>query len=165
MLLIVMRHAEALSKEEDPYRALSEFGKIDSNLIGRFIKRAQMDITTIYHSPKLRSKQTAEIVADCLSLNDKIEQLACLDAAADFKDLRKGIEDLSENSLIVGHLPNVGLLSDYLLGKKSTPASALHLPTASAACFTNEMGYWALQWLIEPSLLIDTSVTASSIYY
>lgn len=152
MHLYIVRHGEALTKEQDPLRPLSDQGREDVARIGAFMRYGDVSINQVFHSTKVRAIQTAEIIAKELAFVGKIESLSCLEPESDIKALMYAINKLPDNTLIVGHLPNLELLSNYLLTgfyNKST----LTIYPATAACFKLDGAAWNVRWLIDPQLL------------
>jgi phosphohistidine phosphatase len=67
MAIYLVRHGEAKNKKEDLSMSLSEKGISDSEKISKQVSRILalqgLSINRIFHSGKLRAKQTAEILA------------------------------------------------------------------------------------------------------
>ena len=63
MKLYLIQHGEALAKEVDPDRPLSESGKADVQRVARALRDAGVEVQRVMHSGKLRARQTAEILA------------------------------------------------------------------------------------------------------
>lgn len=151
MNLYVIRHGEAFSGEEDPERKLTASGKEKVIKLGHFLNVAGINIQHIFHSTKARAQQTAEIIAKNYA-NTKPSVLACLEPESDIKTLIYAIDKVENNTLLVGHLPNLELLSNFLLtGNFNT--STIAFSPSSIACFKREGSFWILTWLIEPDLL------------
>ena len=66
MFLYLVQHADAKKEEEDPYRSLSEKGIQDINRIASYVWQLNIKVLKIFHSSKLRAKQTAEILFEYL---------------------------------------------------------------------------------------------------
>jgi len=115
----LIQHAESLSEKEDPERPLSEEGKATMEKIGSLAVRLGINPDMIYHSGKLRAKQTAEILAQHLRLSDKVRQrpgLAPLDQVLPTADwLQKEAASGTRSLAIVGHLPFLDKLASLLV--------------------------------------------------
>ncbi len=72
MYLYLVQHAEAVSKDNDPSRGLSEKGMDDIKRISRYISGIDMDVNEIYHSGKKRALQTAQVLAAHLKIDNKV---------------------------------------------------------------------------------------------
>ncbi len=68
MRIYLVQHGEAVAKDVDPERPLSEQGHNDVEKIATFLGNTQLGMERILHSGKLRAEQTAEIFADKLLL-------------------------------------------------------------------------------------------------
>ena len=58
MTIYLVQHGECLAKEIDPNRGLSSEGKATTIQVANIALEAGIKITTIFHSGKLRAKQT-----------------------------------------------------------------------------------------------------------
>ena len=63
MRLYLVQHGEALSKDVDPERALSDAGRADAERLARFLAPRRLTLSRVLQSGKLRAQQTAEILA------------------------------------------------------------------------------------------------------
>lgn len=117
--IYLIRHAESLSEKEDPERPLSEEGKVTMEKVGSLAARLGINPDMIYHSGKLRAKQTAEILAQHLRLSDKVRErpgLAPLDQVQTTADwLQKEAASGTRSLAIVGHLPFLDKLASLLV--------------------------------------------------
>jgi phosphohistidine phosphatase len=68
MKVYFVRHGEAVSSGVDPQRPLSEQGRADIRKIASFIKPLGITVEHVWHSGKLRAAQTAEILAESVSV-------------------------------------------------------------------------------------------------
>ena len=64
MKLFLIQHAQAKSKEEDPQRSLTDEGKANIKKVAEYVARTAPEVTEVWHSEKLRAKQTAQILAE-----------------------------------------------------------------------------------------------------
>ncbi|CAI9086450.1 phosphohistidine phosphatase [Candidatus Methylacidiphilum fumarolicum] len=134
MELVLIQNAEAIPKELDPDRPLAARGREVALQVGKFLKFAGISPKKIFHSPKDRSRQTAEIVAKALSRQIKLQLLKGLLPGDSISDLLKEIKKIEEDSIIVGHEPTLSKLAVRLLVKSKVspffqmePASCLWL--------------------------------------
>ena len=63
MALYLVQHGEAKSEQEDKERPLSGKGRQEADAVAKKMAEAEIKAERIYHSPKLRALQTAEIFA------------------------------------------------------------------------------------------------------
>ena len=153
MFLYLVRHADARKEEEDPLRALSERGRADVNRIGSALSRLNPRILRICHSPKLRARQTAEILSEYLHPQEGIAEMDGL-SPNDRPDIWSArISDMYDDMVLVGHLPHLARLASLLLcGNPSTHVVSFR--TASIICLTrDEARVWSVVWMLTPALL------------
>ena len=71
MKLYLVQHGEAHSKDTNLERPLTQKGRIDVNKMSDFMNIAGVVVKQVYHSGKLRAKQTAEVFSAKISENSK----------------------------------------------------------------------------------------------
>ena len=152
MELYLIRHGEAYSGEERFERPLNPRGQNEVLQIANYLKSEQCKVEHIYHSEKLRSIETAEIIANALALTTKLQLLPSLDPDEDVFRLIGDLHEFSQNTIVVGHLPNLALLASFMLTGNITQPSVSFL-TATTACFEQQNDSWKLKWSIDPQIL------------
>jgi phosphohistidine phosphatase len=155
MLLYLVQHGESKREEEDPSRPLSEKGKDDVARIASYLSRLDTVAPRILHSGKLRAKQTAEIMASALK-SSSVGGLSGTDGLSPLDDpeiWEDRLKYLSEDIMLVGHLPHLGRLSSLLLfGDKEKDVVSFRM--GCAVCIgRNDKGLWSLHWMITPEIL------------
>jgi phosphohistidine phosphatase len=65
MRLFLVQHGNALLKDVDPERGLSESGKQDVANVVAFLARGSVQVERIFHSGKKRAWETAELFRVC----------------------------------------------------------------------------------------------------
>lgn len=110
-----MRHGETVSEQADPKRPLSDLGRAQVERSARVLLKEKAKIDEIWHSTKLRARQTAEIVSQILGVKNVLEKpgLTPFDDPAPIAELLKTAD---KNILIAGHMPFLGELA-LLFGK------------------------------------------------
>lgn len=159
--LVLMRHGSAVDRGDplcpaDPDRPLTVRGASRSKVSARALRALGAAPQLILTSPYLRAVQTAQIVANELSLAKKRvkESAALLPGAppeALWEELRNARRDVV---LCVGHGPGLDALLAAALG---TPLRAMWLKKGGAAALEltleGEEIRGQLQWLLPPRLL------------
>ena len=74
MRLYLVQHGEAVVKDVDPARPLTDRGRRDAGKTAEFLRIAGITVDIIWHSAKQRARETAEIFAEILSLQKKLCQ-------------------------------------------------------------------------------------------
>ncbi|HEU64482.1 MAG TPA: phosphohistidine phosphatase SixA [Chlamydiae bacterium] len=130
MNLYLMQHGQATLKEIDIEESLSEKGKevIKNSAIG--LTKIPISFDVIICSPKKRSKQTAQIIADVFKFpqekiieTEKVKPLTPAEETLDF------ISEY-ERVFIAGHLPSIQEIISYLL----YPTSSLNIDIQNGGC-------------------------------
>src|SRR5690348_15971274 len=125
--LWLLRHADAERLEldlrgerEDAERRLTERGERQSRLAGAALARLGADFEAVLYSPKLRSRETAELAAECWpqALRERLAAHAAL--AGDFGggdalELAAGTS-ADARILLVGHEPDMSRVVAELTG-------------------------------------------------
>jgi phosphohistidine phosphatase len=128
MNVYLMRHgiavaADAAGVSSDSERPLTPKGVKRLRRAARGLARLNIAFSSILTSPVLRARQTAEIVAQSLGLEAKLEEVSGLAPEGSVEHLILGLTRFhdQEDVLVVGHEP---LLSDaasfLLLGKNKS---------------------------------------------
>jgi phosphohistidine phosphatase len=153
MGLYLVQHGEAVPDTVDPNRPLTPKGKADVIKIAGFLKR-KINVDIIWHSTKLRARETAELFAEALipehGLAEK-EGLAPNDPVNKIKEdilIRK-----HEHLMIVGHLPFLIKLASLLLAG-SESANSVIFRNAGVVCLEQtDKRNWAVAWNVIPELI------------
>lgn len=146
----LVRHGEAYSVEEDPARGLNEQGRSDIERVAHALKAKGVAVDAIYHSHKLRAVQTAEIIAKKLAIDDKLKSLPYLDPESNINQLSSFFESLEENAVLVGHMPNLEILTTYILSSGGEELDFAFSPGCVVCLKLTDDGY-TLEWFISPS--------------
>ncbi|MBS1113243.1 MAG: phosphohistidine phosphatase, SixA [Nitrospirae bacterium] len=154
MFLYLVRHADAKNEEEDPVRALSEKGIQDITRIASYIWQLNLKVLGIFHSSKLRAKQTAEILFEYLKPLkglSEVDGLSPLDNPDVWAARLRGIH---EDAVLVGHLPHLARLASLLLCG-SSEKNIVTFRTAGVICLErDDAGAWSLQWMLNPDIVL-----------
>lgn len=167
MDLYILRHGIAVERSasrfrKDYDRPLSREGKAKLQRITKAFRKLDLSIGLILASPYLRARQTAEIVAHALDLEDKLQFLDQLGAESNPREL---VEELTrvagapERLLLVGHEPLLSATISLLVSGR--PHSCVTLKKAGLCLLSVEnlhAGRCAkLEWLLTPKQLLRMS--------
>jgi phosphohistidine phosphatase len=153
MRLYLVRHGDALTGDLDPARPLSDEGRDQVAVLASFLAGQGLRITRVYHSGKLRARQTAEALAAAIAPGTTPDELAGLNPNDPVEELLPTLSGWTEDSLIAGHLPHLSNLATRLLTGRAMPAG-MRFEAAAAACLQrNGEGGWSLLWFVDPQLL------------
>lgn len=157
MELYLMQHGEAFPESADPKRHLTPQGERQIQESARALQKLGVQFDRIVASSKMRSQQTARIVAQVLSYPlEEISETASLDPMATGAEMLVYLRGLGKDGriLLVGHLPSLGRLASDLLSW-SAPVS-IHFEMGGVCRIDpdpNLSGPGELRWYLTPEQL------------
>ena len=150
MRLYLIRHGISLPEEKDPEKSLSQEGKEQTQKIAEFLKTKSVKVDAIWHSPKLRAIQTAQIISKsifCPEIQER-NDLNPLDSVEKFPE---EIQSLNKDLMIVGHLPFLQKLASLLLSGSETN-QFISYNNSGAVCLEHT-DTWKIAWMVTPELM------------
>lgn len=153
MELYLTQHAESKSKEEDPGRGLSDIGFENIRKVTRFAKKLNIGVETIFHSDKLRAKQTANELKQSINSVSGLKErddIAPMDGIA---SMQEELSRSNKNVMVVGHLPYLDKLASALVCRDENK----HVISFQYGCIvkllrSNESNVWSIKWMIIPGI-------------
>lgn len=155
--LYLLRHADAGDPaawdRPDDERPLSRKGNRQAERMGAFLAGIGFEVDAILTSPKVRARETAEIVAAALHQRVTTDDRLADGPAVDVATVRSIVADLPDarRIMLVGHDPEFSDLVETLTGAaaplRKGALARLDVITALAP------GGALLRWLIQPELL------------
>jgi phosphohistidine phosphatase len=159
MLLYLVQHAEAKSKEEDPNRDLTAKGRSDIGNIGKYLEKLDLRISRIVHSGKARSLSTAAVLAASLKLAQGVAEADGLAPLDNPEIWAERVATLAEDMVLVGHLPHLARLAALLLCQDQEK-SVINFRMGGVVCLSrSEAGQWGLEWILIPEVLPQPRIT------
>ena len=163
MPLYLVRHAHAVSLQEDPQRPLSERGRAQVRSLATFFFRNGLFTPAyVWHSPLARARETAELFLIGLSNEAALVVTPGLlpeDNPIEIANRLNGITS-AVNVALVGHEPHLGALASLLIRGKSEPelfdlkkGSILALERTDDIHKKTSQSRWRASWHITPDLL------------
>jgi phosphohistidine phosphatase len=136
--VFLLRHGDAeFEADSDALRNLSSRGKADVWNVARELASRQDELQTMLVSPYLRARQTAEQVANVVSINS-IKESDKLTPEADSSQALALLEQASSDSLlVVSHNPLVSRLLSLLV--QGSPQPDHYLDTGQLVCVETEV--------------------------
>jgi len=125
MQLFLVHHAEAVGPAVDPQRPLSSAGHAHADALAASARDAGVRPDAIWHSGKLRARQTAEAFWRACNPFASLKMVRGLrpeDSAVWIRDLLI-VEE--QDVLLVGHMPNLPALLELLTGESTFPLHGL----------------------------------------
>ncbi len=156
MRFYLVQHGDAVPKEVNPDRPLSEQGIKDVMRVASFLKKAGVRVSRILHSGKLRAEGTAELLATAIGPEVKVEAAPGLDPLYPPEGLAQKAAEWDEDTMVVGHLPFMAKLASRLLTGGKTQGAVGFTP-GTVVCFERREAWeWILVWMVRPELLRGT---------
>ncbi len=148
MDFFLVRHGDARSSSEDPRRPLSPRGLEEVETVAR-AAAGRIAVSAIFHSDKLRARQTAEIFGRFVSAENGVRQITGLAPEDDPWIVKAELESAAAPLMLVGHLPHLARLASLLLTGQSE-RQTVDFSTATIVCLSWERGAWSISWSISP---------------
>ena len=154
MKVYLVRHGDALSKIQDETQPLSDKGNNDVVKVSKFLKNNH-DIghVKIFHSEKLRAKQTATIIANSLKLQKQLIESKDLKPNDEPDVILAEINLSVKNTIYVGHMPFMDkLVSLMVMGDYGH--HLVEFETGTVVCLQKGLNdKWIIEWIIRPENL------------
>lgn len=151
-MIYLMQHGEALSKDEDPERPLTDRGTKDAENLARMLHSAGVEIDDIVDSGKLRARQTAEALARALSPESGPQEMEGLGATDPVEPIAEQAAGWTRHVAIVGHMPFVARFVGTLVNGDAERSPVAFVPGTMVALQYEEDG-WQIAWMLRPGLL------------
>lgn len=152
MFLYLVQHAEAKREEEDPLRPLSEKGLQDIKRVASYVSNLNIRVYKIFHSNKLRAKQTAEILYENLKPIKGVSEVEGL-APLDNPDIWvERLKDIPDDVILVGHLPHLAKLAS-LLFCGNADKNVVGFKMGGIVCLKrDDAKVWSFEWMLTPEI-------------
>lgn len=154
MRLYLMRHADAKREDEDPSRPLSESGLRDIKKVSPYLSQIRITVDQIFHSPKLRAKQTADALNESIKPSKGVSETDGLAPLDDPKIWAERLKAISDTIVLVGHLPHLGKLASLLLCGTPDKDFITLKPTGIICLKRENSEAWFLQWMLSPEIVL-----------
>ncbi len=153
MKIYLVQHGNAVAKEANPERPLSEEGRREVERIAGFIKPLNISVCNLWHSPKTRAVQTAEILAGVIKSDGGVIEHEGLGPNDDVVKIRDEIVKRGEDIMIVGHLPFLGRLASLLITGSESAKVAAFQQGGTVCLESSEDNVFTICWMVTPELL------------
>jgi phosphohistidine phosphatase len=162
MDLYLVQHAEAKSDQEDPLRPLSTKGREDMVRVAAYLSQLNIPGNKIFHSTKLRAKQTAEILFEHLRPTKGMSEADGLSPLDEPAIWAERLRDLPDGVILVGHLPHLARIASLLLCG-DIDKNIVSFRMAGVVCLKgDDSGSWSLQWMLTPDVVIGEKGTGDT---
>ncbi len=149
MRVYIVRHGQAAAAASDSARPLSPEGRAEVTRLGDYLAREGIRVSAVWHSSKVRARETAQLLADTGRLGGPLEARAGLRPDDDVSDVAVALEASDADVCIVGHMPHISILV-YTLAA----GAAVRFDTATMACLERiAPRAWRVLWHVSPATL------------
>ena len=126
MRVFLVHHSEAVGPGVDPQRPLSELGRRQAESLAQAVAATKFAPQAIWHSGKLRSRQTAEAFLRACAPFADFKMIRGLHPDDPPEWLRDELVAESRDVLLVGHMPHIARLTRLLSrGEVEIPMNGL----------------------------------------
>lgn len=150
MKLYLIQHGKALPKEANPDRPLSSAGITETRKTAETLGARDIAVDLIWHSPKKRAVQTAEIIAESIKC-ENVQERNDIKPLDPVENISFEITNAGKNIMIVGHLPFLQKLAGRLLTGSKENDLIIFKNSGVAALIYEEK--WRIDWLLSPDLI------------
>jgi phosphohistidine phosphatase len=157
MKVYLVQHGDALPKEVDPQRPLSDKGRADVERIASFLGTSGLRIPRILHSGKQRAEQTAELLAAAVGGGGGVDEVADINPLDPTGHLVQVVGEWTNDTMVVGHLPFLGRLASRLVAGDEAASAVRFMPGTVVCLERGEQGSWSIAWMIRPELVARPS--------
>ena len=147
MFLYLIQHAKSKSKEEDPERGITDGGRVETERIAEYFRSLNPEIHVIWQSGKKRAKETAEIFAQTLGIDNRILEHSNLLPNDPVGPVTSALEKMYKNVIIVGHLPFLPRLMTHLTTGTDS-CQIVNFRNSGIICLERNEDQWGIAWII-----------------
>ena len=153
MNVYLIRHAHAVAASENPERPLSTRGCNQVFALAAFLKRSGLfQPSEFWHSPLLRSRETAQLLDQRLRLSIPHLLVPDLEPDDDPRAAARRLKATNHAVAIIGHEPHLSALATLLVvGKAEVPAFVMK--KCSALALEGVGSHWSVRWHVSPDLI------------
>lgn len=153
MKLYLVRHGNAIGGANDIARPLSSEGISEVKRVADFLKSNDCQVDVVYHSIRLRARQTAEILHDRLKVKKALMERCDLSPNDAIDEIADFIDQQKSDVMIVGHQPFMGSLVSLLVTGQEH-GNLVAFPTGAVAILEKKQnGPWLIAAMIDPKVL------------
>lgn len=153
MRLYLVQHGESKSEDVDPARGLTDKGLADVRKVAAFLRPSKISVAAVWHSGKTRAAQTAEALVPVMNVVRGVVRHDGLAPKDPVEVVAESVTPLSEDLMLVGHLPFLSKLASLLVaGSESADVAAFKM--GGVVCLERDpSGVWRIRWMVTPELL------------
>ena len=150
-MIYLIRHADAVPDEEDPARPLSQKGREQvARACGILRKVRGFAPAEFWHSPLVRSLETAALLAAGLGLSAPLVLTAGLEPEDDPGTIAARLGAETRDIAAVGHEPHLGVLASLMVHGPDRAGVYFPFPKSGVLALSRDGKRWRSEWLVRP---------------
>lgn len=148
-MIYLIHHGDALPREVDPQRPLSHRGRADTDRVANAAAARGVRPAVIWHSGKLRARQTAEAFRRACNPLASLTAVRGLQPSDPPEWMADQLRGEAREVMLVGHMPNLERLLNLLTegradGERRFPAHGL-------VALDEDGDRWVERWTLGPA--------------
>ncbi|MCC6491016.1 MAG: phosphohistidine phosphatase SixA [Candidatus Hydrogenedentes bacterium] len=152
MDLYLIQHGEAVEKDINPDRPLTDAGRAAVERVAAHAQRCGVRVTEVWHSGKTRAAETAAILARRLAPGAPCVERSGLGPKDSAEDVCAQLRRRKDGLAIAGHLPHLARVASCLLTGDPSADPVIFHRGGIVALERGEEGTWRLAWALPPFL-------------
>lgn len=153
MRLYLVQHGDAVPKDVDPDRPLSDQGRSDIHRMAEWLSSHNVQFVQILHSGKTRARETAEILRPLLKSPGQFYESQGLAPNDSPEAFLHRLKDPKKDTLVAGHMPFVARTVSQALTGAPDRQLADFLPGTVAGIERGDGASWHLFMFMRPEFL------------
>ena len=155
MKFYLVRHGKAEDNvDASGERPLSARGMADVEAQAKFLDGANVRVERIFHSGKLRARQTAEILSTLVAPGVVLQKIDNITPMDDTQYLAQQLQNWNTDTMVCGHNPFMERMAARLL-TGDDKKQVVMVRTATVMCFERFGDAWVMDWMVVPCLTRD----------
>lgn len=156
MRIYLVQHGEAKDQAVDSERPLTDQGKEDITRVAGFLSLFERPKPSlIVHSDKLRAVQTAKMFAEAWQIL-RLQESSGLAANAMPEVWANRLQEMTEDVLLVGHLPHLSKLASLLVQGDAEKDTFVFRHGGCVCLERKESGGYQVLWQMNPTMFYVT---------
>jgi len=155
MHLYLVQHGQPKAESEDSQRPLTDKGKSEVESVARHIANSGVTIHRIFHSGKLRARQTAELFAQYLAPAQGVAEKSGLGPTDEPGEAKRIVQQAEDSVMLVGHLPHLSRLASLLL-LDNAEKEVISFKMGGVVCLGRKNEAWSVDWILLPEIAVRT---------
>ena len=152
MEVYLVQHGESKPESADSQSPLTDKGRADVEYVALYIAGLGLQVTRIFHSSRLRAKQTAEIFVQRLVPTPTVLEQKILGPSDDPHQTKRLIQEEEKSLMLVGHLPHLSRLASLLI-LDDTEKEVVRFSMGGVVCLGQSGDGWLIDWSIIPKIV------------